>query len=184
MRWVAENPDVYNNLNQISVLSYFRDKYLQEINRWVKNLELKDTKRKPGLPENQIKTSKVTIPSALLKDEENKLKIRIQLLFLKNIYSDKFAILYLPRNPVMKDFKLLVSDESEDKFNKTIVEICSELGIPVISMWKPFKNLYEREKVVASGYSNTVPGVGHLNKSGHRLIADSLVEFINNELKP
>lgn len=55
---------------------------------------------------------------------------------------------------------------------------CSDLGIVFVDMTDSFKNLYADEHQLAHGFINTGVGSGHLNKYGHRVIAEKLAEVI------
>lgn len=173
MKWVESNPQIYNSLNQLSILSYFRDKYLQEFNAWIKQI---GQKRKPSATSESKYDPKID----LMKERAE--KIKVQMIYLKSIYGEKFSLLYLPRNPVMKNKNLFVVEENEMAFNSLILKICAEQKIHCISMWQPFSDLYSKEKILSSGFSNTTPGEGHINKYGHQLIADELVPLIEERV--
>ena len=55
---------------------------------------------------------------------------------------------------------------------------CRAHGISVIDMGPVFLNHYEHARQLPYGFSNTTPGTGHLNKVGHQLIAQTLIEFL------
>lgn len=55
---------------------------------------------------------------------------------------------------------------------------CSELGIVFVDMTDSFKDLYATEHQLVHGFINTAVGSGHLNKYGHRVIAEKLAEVI------
>lgn len=184
MKWVEEHPEVYNFLNQISVLSYFRDKYLQDVNAWVKNFGQKNTPVAVELPPPEVGTkSSQAVSSQNEKWEKNRGKFRIQLEKLKAVYGSQFAILYLPRVPIMKNKELILDDPEEVFYHQMIKDLCAELKIPVISMWDPFYYLYQRKNVLFSGFRNTTPGVGHLNASGHKLVADEVSKFLREQIE-
>ena len=48
----------------------------------------------------------------------------------------------------------------------------------VMKLTNEFQKLYEEEHVLAHIFSNAVAGEGHLNKYGHRVIAQTLAERI------
>jgi hypothetical protein len=56
---------------------------------------------------------------------------------------------------------------------------CNEHGITFIDMADDFIAAYDREKIVPYGFSNTLPGEGHLNKYGHKIIAERLSRTID-----
>ena len=41
-----------------------------------------------------------------------------------------------------------------------------------------FAQYYEEHKEIPYGFANTKPGNGHLNKLGHRLVAETLITYI------
>lgn len=56
--------------------------------------------------------------------------------------------------------------------------VCQKHGIDVIDMGPVFLEHYEDTRQMPYGFSNTTPGAGHLNRVGHRLIAQSLIDFL------
>ena len=57
-------------------------------------------------------------------------------------------------------------------------EACEENGIKFIDMTEDFERHFHETYEPAYGFINTAPGAGHLNKVGHRLIADRLYKEI------
>ena len=53
-------------------------------------------------------------------------------------------------------------------------ELCAEKGIVFADLTERFLASYEEEAVFSSGFSNTAPGSGHLNRVGHRLFAEGV----------
>lgn len=186
MKWVKDHDGVYNFLNRISVLSYFRDKYLQDINAWVKTLGQKKagssvvTAVKNQTSEKKIEVEVIT--KSLEISNQDREKILSQLKMLQTIYGDKFALLYLPHNPIVKNKDFILEDPKEILYHQVIRNACDELGIPYISMWEPFIDLYKNKKILSSGFDNTIPGVGHINKHGHQLVANEVIKFLESRL--
>lgn len=56
--------------------------------------------------------------------------------------------------------------------------LCDEKGIVFIDMCPVYMRLYQQEHALAYGFSNTSPGSGHMNATGHRLFAEELVRTI------
>lgn len=50
-----------------------------------------------------------------------------------------------------------------------------------MDMTDEFKALYEEKHILAHGFVNTAVGRGHLNKYGHRVIAQTLAEKIKED---
>lgn len=79
-------------------------------------------------------------------------------------------------------------DEEGSLLNTTIPnaltvfrEACDKNGIIFVDMALDFEKMYEEEHVLAHGFINTAVGTGHLNKYGHKAIAQRLVEVIGGE---
>ena len=60
-------------------------------------------------------------------------------------------------------------------------EVCEKNNIIFIDMSDDFLKMYEEEKVLPNGFCNTAVGFGHLNKYGHRAIAERLAEVIESD---
>lgn len=58
---------------------------------------------------------------------------------------------------------------------------CVSNSIDVINMGQIFEQWYYEHRQLPYGFCNTAPGTGHLNKVGHRLIADTLIEYIERK---
>lgn len=57
---------------------------------------------------------------------------------------------------------------------------CDDNGIVFLNMTEDFADFYNSQHILARGFANTSVGVGHLNKYGHRLIADKLIQVITD----
>lgn len=57
------------------------------------------------------------------------------------------------------------------------LDACVRNDIDVIDSGNDFLQRFDSTKEVPYGFSNTVPGTGHLNKVGHRIIATEIIEF-------
>lgn len=58
------------------------------------------------------------------------------------------------------------------------VEGCEANDILFLDMGDAFLKEYEASYEVPYGFSNTSPGTGHLNRIGHRLVAEELYKMI------
>lgn len=69
--------------------------------------------------------------------------------------------------------------EKEDPNSIEIFEtVCSEHGIRFIDMYDDFRKEFEDTHQLAHGFINTEVGEGHLNETGHSLVAKRLGEVI------
>jgi hypothetical protein len=88
-----------------------------------------------------------------------------------------FIIVYHPHLTIQKDRSV-----STDYLNEYLIKIrdaCHNNGIYFIDMTDMFIEEYNKNFLLPHGFSNTAVGAGHLNKNGHRLIANELFRQIN-----
>lgn len=60
-------------------------------------------------------------------------------------------------------------------------EFCAQRGIVFADLTDRFLASYENDALFSSGFSNTAPGAGHLNRVGHRLFAEGVYAAILGE---
>ncbi len=60
-------------------------------------------------------------------------------------------------------------------------ETCSQNNIDVIDTGESFLECYEKSKVLPYGFFNTTLGTGHLNATGHKIIADEIIEYMEDK---
>jgi hypothetical protein len=66
---------------------------------------------------------------------------------------------------------------NQDKL-RDFARLCDEHGITFVDMTNDFIAAYDKERIVPYGFANTIPGRGHLNKYGHKMIAERLYRTI------
>ena len=64
-------------------------------------------------------------------------------------------------------------------YKKAFKKCCENNGIEVVDVLDEMISNYKQNFEFPYGYSNSVPGKGHLNKMGHEMIAEALYEKIN-----
>ena len=91
----------------------------------------------------------------------------------------KLIILYHPTYEIQRDGSVITKTNrnSVNDFKNT----CEENGIIFVDMTDTFLEHYESEHILPHGFCNTAVGEGHLNASGHRWIAEELVDVITSE---
>lgn len=72
---------------------------------------------------------------------------------------------------------------TEDFFYTAFRDSCIKHNILFVDMRNPFINLYLESNQFPHGFSNTRVGTGHLNKHGHRVIAQTIFDVITEEGK-
>lgn len=61
---------------------------------------------------------------------------------------------------------------------KAFKDACRESGVVFVDLTEDFEEQFQENYVLPHGFSNTVPGTGHLNREGHRMAAEALCEEI------
>lgn len=56
--------------------------------------------------------------------------------------------------------------------------VCEETGIVLVDMTQPFLDAYAQEHILPHGFTNTEIGTGHLNRHGHRIVAQTLYPIV------
>lgn len=89
----------------------------------------------------------------------------------------KLVILYHPGTELNPDgsLKLTGSEPAAAQF----AELCPQYGIVFLDLSERIMEGYERESKLPYGFANTPVGSGHLNKYGHKMIAEELFKTIS-----
>ena len=128
---------------------------------------------------NNKKSSDGVVEETIISDEY----VEILDLFLSKIKNeaDKYGIVpvifYAPNESLDSQGKLYFSTDM--KYFDVYKSVCESNGIVFVDMSDPFESLYKNSNVLAHGFSNTAVGVGHLNKYGHNIIAETLAAEIS-----
>lgn len=112
-----------------------------------------------------------------------------------NIYIDKMNVLLygLSEKCVENDIKLVILlhqrfwedadnniiTENSQEYIDIFKECCENNNIKVIDVTDSMVESYKKKFEFSYGFSNTAPGEGHLNKTGHRIIAEEVYKSIN-----
>lgn len=83
---------------------------------------------------------------------------------------------YIPQMQLEDDGELAfaATEDTREQYDR----LCREQGILFVDMTDRMEELYEQEHILASGFANTQVGYGHLNREGHRILADAIYEAI------
>ena len=94
---------------------------------------------------------------------------------VRSEYDGPLVFIYHPEIMINPDGSIsLVYSQTWDLF----YEACVNNGIDVIDSGEDFLNYYELNHRLPYGFFNTTMGNGHLNKLGHRIIADEIIEYL------
>lgn len=98
---------------------------------------------------------------------------------IRNEYSGKLAFLYHIPGGVSLD-KNERRIEKSDK-ERIFIEVCKVNDIDVIEMQPIFEDNYCRTGKLPYGFANSSPGNGHLNKVGHKIVAETLHDYLKRQ---
>jgi hypothetical protein len=99
---------------------------------------------------------------------------------IKSEYNGPIAILYHPEVTIQSDGSMTIErSQTYDLF----VKACETVGIDFLDMGDAFIEYYEEYYKLPYGFANTTPGNGHLNKNGHKIIADAILDYLGEDEK-
>ena len=91
----------------------------------------------------------------------------------------KLIIFYHPTTRIDEDGNLL--NKTDPDALSAFQDACDKNEIIFVDMTPDFEKMYEEEHILAHGFINTAVGTGHINKYGHKAIAERLAEVIGGE---
>lgn len=69
--------------------------------------------------------------------------------------------------------------ETNQTYEETFKSCCEENGIKVIDVSSAMVSEYKDSAAYSYGFANSTPGEGHLNETGHRIVAEKVYGLIN-----
>lgn len=98
---------------------------------------------------------------------------------MANSYGVKLIILHHPRVTIdtKNDVAIIKDTESIQRF----ATYCEMSGVEFLDMSNRFLAEYNENHILPHGFANTSVGKGHLNKHGHRMIAEELFKIMEGE---
>lgn len=69
--------------------------------------------------------------------------------------------------------------DMDKTYKDAFMKSCADSGIKVIDVSPDFVSAYRENFELSYGFSNSAPGEGHLNKTGHRIMAETIYRKIN-----
>lgn len=96
-----------------------------------------------------------------------------------NQLNQKFPNVVLVYLPAMnyQDAGVVSSDPRNAALENALEQAAERESIPLLNMRPDFFAYYRAQGTYLKGFHNTVPGQGHLNQTGHRLVAKRLNDF-------
>lgn len=97
---------------------------------------------------------------------------------MRKAFSGKIIIMYHPSVSLQKDGSMTLE---ETNHYATFSKVCKENEIVFADAGEAFLQAYQQRREVPYGFQNTTLGEGHLNKNGHKIIAQQLYSLITKE---
>ena len=94
---------------------------------------------------------------------------------IRSEYSGPIAFVYHPDTVIEGDGSLSVS---RSKTIDIFKEACEDNGIGFIDVGDLFLEYYNEYQELPYGFSNTTPGNGHLNEIGHQIMAEAILDYL------
>lgn len=99
---------------------------------------------------------------------------RNTLSFMREQYSQRIILVYIPAVELDNEGMYAVPKPEIE----LLLKIAPEYNIEVLDASEIFLEAYQKDYTFPLGYWNTHYGAGHMNKSGHQLIAEKLYEML------
>ncbi len=95
--------------------------------------------------------------------------------FIRSRTDKRVIILYHPAISLEKDGSMKFLTNGAEPYYKAA---CDRYGIDFVDMSETFEKAYEEDHIIPYGFNNTTPGVGHMNREAHRMIAEELYRVL------
>lgn len=96
---------------------------------------------------------------------------------MRSVYDKPIVILYHPTLNIDKDGNVSAAVDDEETL-KAFESCCKSNDIEFVDMSETFISDYKENLRLPHGFMNTSMGTGHLNRTGHALVAGRLAEVI------
>lgn len=119
----------------------------------------------------------VSAPEAS-ESQENRADILLEYISAMAKEYDFIPIIYFqPKISLAPDGQSICADS---RYVEQFAEFCEQYGIRFIDMTEAFERNYQENYIVPTGFSNTAVGYGHINRYGHRIIAEELYPVLKD----
>ena len=91
----------------------------------------------------------------------------------------QLIVVYHPKFKLNKDGS--ASALNDEKLSVFFADICEKNAVSFLDMSDIFLREYQENHILPHGFANSSVGTGHLNKNGHKMMANALYELIKEE---
>ena len=126
-----------------------------------------------------LKTNAQTLRAQAAEETEDphdyETELNAALSLIRSQFDGPIAFVYHPSTEIRPDGSMeLGYSDTWDIF----CQVCEKNGIDVIDTGPRFARLYETEWKLPYGFANTTPGSGHLNVAGHKILAEEIISYL------
>lgn len=125
------------------------------------------------------------LPKKMKNEKKNEEKINMvkyvdtiteMLSTMRAEYDKPIIVLYHPYLVINKDGKMVIQRETESY--EIFSDLCKKNGVTFVDVGDDFVEEYNKHNIIPYGFNNTSMGTGHLNKYGHKIIAERIYETL------
>lgn len=110
-----------------------------------------------------------------INEEEYRTVITDGLSLIRSCFDGPIVFIYHPTTEIQADGTLkLIRSHTLEIFK----EECEHMDIDFIDTGDAFLEHYNRYHELPYGFANTTPGNGHLNEVGHKIMADVIIDYL------
>ena len=177
----------HTTLNKIGASGIFQDlKYLKDGFGWFRPIVGYTALRVQEIINNQ-KTkifpsvnAQASAADSVINSKE-KAVIAWQLQQLEKKFGSHIALFNIELLPEIVNGKVRYDNGIKDnELNSYLAAEAEKEKIPFITAKDTFIDYYKKTGAVLTGFNNSMPGTGHLNKTGHEVAANILADYILN----
>jgi hypothetical protein len=95
---------------------------------------------------------------------------RLAVRALRDAYGQLLRVVYVPVIGIERR-------QDRDRYERAVRDACLEAGVSFVSTGPQMITAIEKQHVLSRGFSNSAPGVGHLNSTGHRIVAMAILDL-------
>ena len=137
--------------------------------------KINETSSAQGAPVAETATSSAKPDMGVYAEKMNTILGRISKLSAQN----NIVPIILMHERFWEDQNGNIIMELNNTYKTAFKKCCQDNGIKVIDVSSAMVSAYKNNHEFSYGFSNTAPGEGHLNKTGHHIIAETVYKFIN-----
>lgn len=175
--------EIENGLDQIEYNPAHSAEYFNNMSLYKKARQfLREMVPMYGMIKSQAATAQKNKSTGTTRSEldlpEYEAAFQKALALIRSETDKPIVLLYHPETKLMPDGTLAAP---EDIFWNALSSLSAQNGIDVIDCTDAFIDNYLETRTVPYGFANTTMSAGHMNKVGHRIMAEKMIEYIEEK---